>query len=372
MSQDIAIAIIINLGLILIFSWAFFWVMLTMKNKEAEKINKAVKKASDDGDKKPSSTASNKEPSKENNTKSPPEEDEFLTKLRQQKQQQLKRVNDVNSRLQSQNSSDKDMVQLAEDISELELQLHQSLNDINQQAAEFGSAGGSKDQFTADEDTPASRADLLKLKNKLSNARSEAHGLKGEVEKLSKQNNQLQRYRTEHQEMSNKVADYIEQNRKSVKIISALKHKLDAAQLAADEARAALEAANGDADDDALQAALLKAEQERQALEDQYNELLGQLEGAEKISEELERSQKECAQLEEAYLALVAELEQESQIEFAVEGEDAEFGNDDFGKPSKTNSATAASAAMNISTEALDEIADYNENWLADATKKAG
>ena len=361
MPQDIAIAIIINLILILVFSWAFFLVMLYMNDGKAKKAKTSKKLAAADDSKKTTAVGDNKAASPNGAP-----EISFLDKLRAQKQQQIKQAAAVGSRIETLNVDDQNVRQLAGDINQLESELQQSLDDINQQVTNANPAGGQEYHPPADDN-----AELTSLQMKLTDSRTENLDLRKDNENLNKQISQLKHYRAEHREMSDKVAQYIEQNRKNVRVITNLKYKLDAAQLAADEARAALAAADGDSNDEALQAALAKAEQERQALETQYNELLGQLEDAEKISEELERSQKECAQLEDAYLALVAELEQE-QMDFAVENEDPDFADDDFGKPSKTNPITAASAAMNVSAEALNEIADYNENWLSNAAPKAG
>lgn len=400
MPNNLALALIINLALLLVLSWSFFLVVMAKQAKQKKKKTTQGAKNSESSKKEDANSSlgldqfDELEPFDETLELS---EDDFLSAIEQQKQVQLDRLNSVDAQLAALHSSDTEQHPLQAEVNLLQRQLQQSLQTINRQQKQ----AMQRRNAVADQDAAGNEEKIQGLQSKLATARSENLHLREEVEKIQKQNDSLLKYRSEHREMSQKMNDYIEQNRKNSKLIGRLKTKLDEAQQAADEAQSALENSHDNGgNDEALQEALQRAEKERLCIEEQYMELLAQIEDAEKISEELERSQKECAQLEQAYLDLVAEVETETPAfavesesaaveastselsdfaldddmsEFAVEeaeSDDPDFGDDDFGKPSEVFASSDAAKAANMAEEQRDEIEDINEKWLAQNGEK--
>jgi len=368
MPQDLAIALIVNLLLLLILSWAFFLVFLAKTPKKTKSESEQPAKKSKTAAESTPKEASAGEMAEYNDSELA--EDEFFTTIMHQNKQQLESVEKVNSRFKDFDSGDEKVNKLQAEIRYLENQLQQSLQTINHHhnlRAQKRPAGDI-DENAIDNDKA-----VQALRFKLSNTRSENLALREENKKISRQNENLKRYRAEHRAMANSVKEYIEQNKKNTVLISRLQAKLVAAQDAAEEARQALEYfQNIDTSSEAgLKEALERAERERQCIEDQYMELLKQLEDAEKVSQELERSQKECQQLERAYLDLVKEIESKDDdlSDNSISDEDdADFSDDDFGGSSTKNNTTPQPPILDddsLDDMDLEEVSDINEKWLA-------
>lgn len=142
----------------------------------------------------------------------------------------------------------------------------------------------------------------------LNEAQIENLNLQEQLELMSQKVADLSHAATKHDEQSHQLEDYIKQNKKNRQLIDILQDKLMEVQQTANETQAALDN-KANTDGDSLERVLQRTENERKCIEEQYMDLSAQLDAAEQISEQLGRSQKECVQLEQAYLDVVAEAE---------------------------------------------------------------
>ncbi len=342
MPLNIAVAVIVNLGLLLLLSWLFFVIILSKYRTRIQHLKKKYKKSN-------------------NNTAN--EEENPFSELIQNNKNQQQSVDKINQFLDEFDDDDTRISELQEEVGYLESQLHDSLKIINRQAS-----------LVADENT-LNQADndqsftVNSLRHKVNSLRNENASLHEKVEQITRHNQRLKRYRDEHRLLTERMAEYIDKTKKSDHLIKKLQSKLIATQTAAEEAQRALQRLqipNADDDGESLQAALERAEREREFLEQQYLELLKQLEEAEGVSEELQRSQAECAQLEQAYMALVEEIQEVEKNQ--IETEEITGFDEEKTEPSQPKS-DKIDAPKELTEE---EIREKNEQWLESLNDPSG
>lgn len=324
MSSSLSLALIINLSALLILSWILFLVIIHRLQKQKAELGSSATQAHDDE----------------------------LTELQEQNDAQLESANRVYSTINAMDDDDELVSDLMREVAHLQ-------NELEKTSLMLSNRRTSWHPFKKNQEEPdPSRNTISSLRFKLNNARAENNKMRSEMDRLERQNKSLKRYRNEHRILKERVNQFLHQTEKNDRLINQLRSKLKATQTAAQEAQQALmrlkQEPTGNTDQE-LKEALDRAERERQFLEEQYMELLKQLEEAENISDELERSQSECKQLEQAYNALLDEMNHREQEE-QQEELDAEKAHQNI--INETKSMTE------------EEIMAKNKQWLESMEKE--